>query len=401
MYKMIRYNFPIINTINDVLPHIEGYTEFIVAEREFGTVINYKVIAPGTFDMVDRDDIGGAIRRECRGIIFDVDGKIMSRPFHKFFNVNERAETQADTIDLTESHTVMEKEDGSMIRPLWFNDQLYFGTKMGVTDVSKQAQNWFEGRIASPAEVDMYIKGYSVPGIYLEQYDWLMEKMGAGITPLFEWTSPQNQIVLEYKKADLILLGMRDNVTGVYLPMDEDAPFTQVRRYGSSDVDMPTFIEEARKKSDREGDIIQFSDGHMLKSKNDWYVTIHKTIERVAFDRHIVALVLESEVDDVYPTLPATTQERVRAFEGDFFKAHKTKINDLSELVEAAKTKYDGSKKRIALEMVPTLKHKRDASIIFRAIDGHDIYDLVDMIIKNSLNTNTKWDECAKWMGMG
>ena len=39
----MNYSFPEIRTIDDVLPHIEGRKEFVVAEREGYTVINYAV----------------------------------------------------------------------------------------------------------------------------------------------------------------------------------------------------------------------------------------------------------------------------------------------------------------------------------------------------------------------
>ncbi len=81
----MNYCFPEICHINDVLPHIEGRDEFVVAEREGYTVVNYVVAMADTFDMTGPDDLGGAIRRECRGLIFGPDGALMSRPFHKFF----------------------------------------------------------------------------------------------------------------------------------------------------------------------------------------------------------------------------------------------------------------------------------------------------------------------------
>ncbi len=94
----MHYNFPMIRHISDVLPHIEGREEFIVAEREGYTVVNYVVAMADTFNMypagydgsLSTYDLGGAMRRECRGLIFGDDGHLMSRPFHKFFNINER-----------------------------------------------------------------------------------------------------------------------------------------------------------------------------------------------------------------------------------------------------------------------------------------------------------------------
>ena len=142
----MKYNFPIIETINDVLPHIAGRTEFIVAEREDYTVINYMVNMPDTFDIDESNPLTGLIRRECRGLIFDKSGYLISRPYHKFFNIGEREETQVNKIDFTVSHTIMEKLDGSMVLPLTFNniDKVHIATKMGLSDVAAQSQEWFD-----------------------------------------------------------------------------------------------------------------------------------------------------------------------------------------------------------------------------------------------------------------
>jgi RNA ligase len=110
----MNYTFPTIRHIDDVLPHVQGRDEFVVAEKDGYTVINYVVAMADTFHMEDANDLGGAIRRECRGLIFDADGNLMSRPFHKFFNVNERDETQSHAVDMTSEHVIMEKMDGSI-----------------------------------------------------------------------------------------------------------------------------------------------------------------------------------------------------------------------------------------------------------------------------------------------
>lgn len=193
----MHYKFPEIRTIADVLPHVEGRDEFVVAEREGYTVINYVVAMADTFDMSGPDDLGGAIRRECRGLIFDREGNIISRPFHKFFNINEREETQSHVVDMSQDHVIMEKMDGSMIRPILVDGYLRLATKMGVTNVAMDAE-------AFMAKNTKY-KDFCI---------WCLKE---GLTPIFEWTSPFNQIVLPYEEDMLTLLAVRDNLTGEYL----------------------------------------------------------------------------------------------------------------------------------------------------------------------------------------
>jgi RNA ligase len=380
----MHYAFPEIRHIEDVLPHIEGREEFVVAERDFGTVINYVVAMADTFDMTGPDDLGGAIRRECRGIIFDRDGVIMSRPFHKFFNVNERAETQTHVLDMSQPHIIMEKMDGSMIRPILVDGYLRLATKMGVTNVAMQAEKWL-------ATQDPSLKA------------WLHEMVEGGITPLFEWVSPFNQIVLAYEEPDLVYLGSRETVSGKYFfdyVEEVDPPFTKVPRYGSMQGNIIDYISRQREVEGREGDIIAFADGHRLKVKNDWYVRIHKCIDRITFDRNIVDLIINEEVDDVIPTLPTAQVDRIRDFERRFWEAFKTKEDMLLADSDICSQLYGDDRKRIALEYVPTLPNKADAQFIFRQLDGHDLRDLMLKHIEKNISTNVKWDACAAWIGM-
>ncbi len=208
----MNYTFPVINTIDDVLPAIAGRDEFVVAQRDFGTVINYLVAMPDTFKMEGPDDVMGAIRRECRGLIFDLEGRIMSRPFHKFFNVNEKEETQAHMLDLSRPHTVMDKLDGSMIRPVRMDGMVRLATKMGVTDIAIEAE-----KLLDPV-----------------QYAWLEDMMVEGYTPIFEYVAPTNKIVVDYAEAKLILTAVRETVTGDYTSLRQwAAPFELVRTFNS------------------------------------------------------------------------------------------------------------------------------------------------------------------------
>jgi RNA ligase len=382
----MQYQFPVIRTIEDVLPHIEGRDEFIVAEREGYTVINYAVAMEDTFDMTGPDDLGGAIRRECRGLIFDREGNLMSRPFHKFFNVNEREETQMHKIDLSESHVIMEKMDGSMIRPLLVDGRLRLATKMGVTEVAMAAETYLASR-KDWAEISI----------------WLERCVKIGVTPIFEFIAPTNQIVISYSEPDLVLLAIRVNETGGYLVDQNDTPagLTRVPVYGSIEGNLADYIARARMQENREGDIIRFSDGHMLKIKNDWYVRIHKTMDKIRYDRHIVELILNEEVDDAIPMLPQHEADRVREFERRFAER-------LHSLVESYERYYNTvvasglDRKRYAQEWMPTIKNNDSFApnyVFGRFGDREGRKMIIDHIEKHT-STNTRWEECARWMGM-
>ncbi len=372
----MHYKFPEIRTIDDVLPAIEGRPEFVVAEREFGTVINYLVAMPDTFKMEGPDDVMGAIRRECRGLIFGETGQIMSRPYHKFFNVNEKEETQAHRLDLTRAHAVMDKLDGSMIRPIWMGGVVRLATKMGVTDIAMEAERLIDD----------------------VRYDWLEDMMIDGFTPIFEYVAPTNKIVVEYAEPKLILTGVRETVSGEYRSLRQwDAPFELVRT--DSDVhDFDAYLAFKRGETNREGDIIRFADGHMVKVKNDWYVQIHKTKDIVRVDRNIVELVLNETIDDTRAMLDPSDLVRVDNVEAAFWEAFRNAEGRLEGLEMLARTIYGADKKRIALEMVPNLINKADGGFIFRLIDGCVLRDLLLDHCKKNIGSTPKYEALIEWM---
>ena len=204
----MNYEFPVIQHLDDVLPAIEGRDEFVVAKRDWGTVVNYLVSMADTFPEVrttggsvkmrEEADRIKAIRRECRGLLFYPDGRIMSRRLHKFFNVNERDETAAHKIDLGQPHVILEKLDGSMITPVYTDAGVRWGTKMGITTVSMLAEEFVAQRPQ-----------------YQRMAEWCLEN---GKTAIFEWTSRKQRIVVDYPEDNLVLIAVRDNVTGEYLP---------------------------------------------------------------------------------------------------------------------------------------------------------------------------------------
>lgn len=403
----MNYKFPRIQRIEDVLPAIEGRDEFIVAERDDFDVINYMVGMPDSFT-IDENDLmdnygemipKGVMRRECRGLIFNKEGFIISRPFHKFFNVGERDETQINMLDLSTEHVIMEKMDGSMIRPLFLGGKLRLGTKMGITDVGNQAEQCLQVMSGvSPAEWDMAQLGH-VENAYRQ---WFIVIMQQHITPLFEFVSPQNRIVLKYDKSELVLLALRNNVTGEYYDIEEMRGmdfFNVVPTYGSVVGNFGEYIERQRKAEGREGDIIMWPNGHMVKIKNEWYVKIHKVKDMIRTDRHILALVLDNNIDDVLPHLDAEDLEYIRDFEASFWNARHKKFSTLTKSISALLDKADGNKKEMAVNILPNSGlPKSDWPFVFSVMDGKVFSRLFNAHIRKSLGNGPKYEAMMKWL---
>jgi RNA ligase len=194
----MNYKFPIINDISEVRTAIKGRPEFLEIHKHDYIVFNYAVATPETFPKVE--GWKNAILRECRGLIFNKEGKLIRRPYHKFFNLNEREETSDDVLTYYDSNWhVLEKLDGSMIAPFYSEGKIRWGTKLGITDITY--------------DVEKYISNKP------EYEKFATEVVNKNYTPIFEWCSNKNRIVVSYPEDKLILTAIRNNITGNYFPI--------------------------------------------------------------------------------------------------------------------------------------------------------------------------------------
>ena len=387
----MNYEFPLIRNISDVLPAIEGRDEFVVAEKDGYTVINYNVMMADTFPDVivetdpydwlfgvyEQRDYNAAVRRECRGIIFDTaTGDIIRRPFHKFFNVNEREETQNHVVDLSRPHAILEKLDGSMIAPFIVNGQMIWGTKMGATDVAKPVEEFVEER----------------PN-YRQFAKFVISR---GYTPIFEWCSRKQRIVLDYKEDQLILTAMRDMTTGRYMSRDlvantADQYFIHTVREFEPQTDMKDFLEYVRDLEDLEGFVVRFDDGHMLKLKCHWYLQIHKAKEAILQDRNIVELILDEKLDDVKAHLPEEDRFELGRFEHLFNVEVASACMAIEGILEGIA--IDGvDRKTFALEIAPNFNQFDRAAVFSCWDDKTKVYDTVRNTIRNNLSKTVKYE---------
>jgi RNA ligase len=380
----MNYDFPHITHINDVLPHIEGRKEFRVLEKEGYNVIIYAVSFEDTFLWDENDPIGSAVRRECRGLIFDIGtGNLISRPYHKFFNVGEKEETQLNKINLYEPHVVLEKLDGSMIRPIPIKEGFRLATKSGITDVSMNAEVF----VADKSHYNTFIR----------------KCIQKGTTPIFEWVSRKNRIVVDYPEDNLILTGMRYNNTGSYLP------YVVMKSYATSwnipvvkavdglavqNIDL--FVKQVREWESEEGVVVRFSSGKMVKVKADDYVLRHRAKDSISQEKNVLQIIIEGSVDDLVPLLTPEDADRIQRFQRAFWVGLDEVALEMAELFVEGNKMYP-EKKDFAVEFVQKKVEPIYAFIMYAMKGGKGSKEvLIDMIGK-SLGSQSKIQD-ARWM---
>jgi RNA ligase len=383
----MKYDFPEIKTIFDVIPHIEDRPEFKVMEKDWYTVINYMVAFDTTFEWNDNDSVGSSIRRECRGLIFDTaTGAIISRSYHKFFNAGEREETQLNKINLHEPHVVLEKLDGSMIRPIPTDDSFRLGTKAGITDISKQAEEF----IADKSHYSTFIK----------------KCIQKGTNPIFEWCSRKNRIVIDYPDDQLILTGIRYNVNGQYVQYKSMVDYAEawnipfVKAIASDDdKDITKIVDHIRKWDDGEGVVIRFHDGHMIKVKADDYVLRHKSKDAINQEKNVLETILNDSVDDLTPLLTPEDADRIKAFQRAFWVSVEDVSYELAQKFLSGNTAYP-DKKDFAVKFVQNKVDPTHAPIMYGMKGGKGSRGILIEMIEKSLSSQSKIDS-ARWMWGG
>lgn len=375
------YDFPQIQHINDVLPHIEGRDEFKVAEKDDYTVINYIVAFEDTFKWDSNDPVGSAIRRECRGLIFNLDGVLLSRPYAKFFNVGEREETQLNKINLYEPHVVLEKLDGSMIRPIPDKEGFRLATKAGVTDVAMNAEVF----IGDKSHYSTFIKK-------------CIQKQ---ITPIFEWCSRKNRIVVDYPEDQLILTGLRYNNDGLYVDYQTMLNYATAWNIpvvkavdGLSVQNIDLFVNQVREWDDGEGIVLRFDTGHMVKVKADQYVLRHKTKEQINSEKNVINVILDDSVDDLIPLLTPEDANRLQEFQHSFWVNVENVCVDIQDTYK--KIDNGQSQKDFATLVVPSLLPQYQP-FMFKLRKGFAIKDLVLEQIRKSSGSQSKIDN-VRWL---
>ncbi len=376
----MKYPFPYIKNISQVLPLIANKPEFVVAQRGEFTVVNYVVSMSDTFPDVVTE--GDAILRELRGIIFNSEtGDIISRPFHKFWNANEREETLLNALDFTKKHSVFTKLDGSMIRPFYVNGEVRFGTKMGLTDVAAQAEEFARNH-------DGYVSFSELC-------------LASDMTPIFEWTSRKQRIVIDYPVDNLVLLAVRHMHTGEYFDHA-----TIVRDFGYTGIipvvaehpivkSAQEFISTTRQLKGIEGFVVAWDDGHRIKIKCEDYIIKHKSKELMLFEKNIVDIIVNEKADDIKAFLPPEDKARFEAFETKFWEGVKKTADDITGLYTANVDKYPTKK-----EFAVNFANKQDVRIrpyLFEIAYGRTAYELLIGYLRKMCTSQTKVDE-SRWV---
>ena len=344
------------------------------------SIFNYRLATFQNFEnpVPDRPDIKGY---EMRGITFvwNTDGTLYKRYLllDKFFNLEQTPCSMYSVVKDYKIKNIYNKEDGSIASFV----RLPNGKVLGRSKTSFQSDQAIE--IQKIYEKDGQIKQF---------VDFCMDE---DIIPIFEFVSPQNRIVVPYANTELILLRMRDNKTGEYLNINDFAHKLDGISVAASDEGktLEDLISLKNVTEGKEGWIIQFENGKMIKLKTQWYIDRHRLFtEDLNRENTLIGLIVDETIDDVLAQLEEPTKKA--EIEKTIEMVNK-EIARMSHQVDELMSNYNGDRKDFAIQFN---KHPM-FPIAMGIISGKDKVDLIKQRIKidtKNLMQAREWMKKAK-----
>lgn len=290
---------------------------------------------------------------ELRGLcfVFDQDGSNFNTYplFEKFFNINENDSTSIEIIKSKEIKSIFIKEDGSIIGFVKLpNGKIYARSKTSfISEQSILSQTLLE----SNSEIKIFVESL----------------LDIGLNPIFELVGPKNKIVVDYKKTELILLGIRDNI-GNYVELS-DVEFKKPEKVNYT---LQEIISMKSSSEGVEGWIVTFMDGQRVKIKTDWYFSLHRILtDYTERENVLIKLILDEKIDDVLSVLDIGSESR--QFVESIQKKTLEKLEQINKSLKKLLSEYEGDKKSFAIKNNKNEYFK----LCMCVINGRDLNDSI------------------------
>lgn len=306
------------------------------------------------------------ITLQCRGLVTNSEGKIIARPFKKFFNYDEHSPEDIPN----EEYVVYEKLDGSLGILFNYQNEWILATR---------------GSFTSPQA----IKGKEI----LDRHDisaWRKDN-----TYLFEIIYPENRIVVDYGDEEkLVVIGGIHTETGEEIPdsslfWTQDSGFEVVTTYKTWGEGYDLLQEEISK--DKEGYVIRFKNGFRMKIKGDEYKRLHKILTNIS-NRDIWEYVSQDKpLDEILDKVPDEFYDWVKKTKENL----ETQFEDLERdyLLAFHHLEIGITLGRDRKQFAEKAKMYQHPSILFNMLDGKDYKNKIWDIIYPNYSKPFKKDE--------
>jgi RNA ligase len=249
-------------------------------------ILNNRIYRVFTYRLASYTDFLLPDALECRGHMFEIDAthgyvRLASLPFEKFFNLNENPMTM--DLNLDSVAFVHDKRDGSLISTFLHDDMVCLKSKTAVAS-------------------DQAIDASSLLRSNTQYHEMVSEYVRSGSTVIFEYTAPDNRIVLPYQEPELKILGARNHIDGSYVEYVELYDyFGEHMTEDCTDrvADPEHFISQIPEMTGIEGFVIGLNGGQRIKLKTNEYLSLHRAMDSINSNKRLFEVALENATDDL------------------------------------------------------------------------------------------------------
>ncbi len=318
-------------TYEDAMKLVKAYDNFNFSKSEY-VISDYKIVTFSYFlcefkhfrtPLIEDPKINGY---DMRGVtfVFNADGSLYRRylMLSKFFNLDQVETTQYDLVKDKKIKFVTTKEDGSLIAFMGLPDKTIF---------AKTIKGFSNEQVAGAMKM-------------LELHPNLKEfvkvKLSHGFTPLFEYVSYDNRIVLKYSTPGLKFIGLRNNTDDSFVPAFKVTDIPLISKGIDKKIEgftLDDLIKKSEVEENKEGWVIGFEDGQMIKIKTHWYWKMHGLrTENIFREDFIIKHYLEETLDELLAQLDEKEDmdafkfvERVKKAVNNYIIFIDSKVNEL------------------------------------------------------------------------
>ncbi|WP_457560251.1 hypothetical protein [Caminibacter sp.] len=226
---------------------------------------------------------------------------------HKFFELNQAPGWMEEDLRGKKVIKATEKIDGTLLQPIKLNEGIFFKSKLRFDS--------FEALRANELMKEN-------PKIR-EFIEYWYER---GKIPLFEFISPKTQVVMDYKREDLICIQVRDLKTGEYvLDFEKVAKEFNVSYPEVCTNSFESFLKEKDVCYSKEGWVLIFDDMKFVKLKTKEYLNRHKLIAKIQ-PHNVIRMILDGDIQKIKSILNKKSDRftQVREIEEKFNEKYKT-----------------------------------------------------------------------------
>lgn len=339
---------------------------------------------------------------QARGIVLDDSGKVIARPYKKFFGYNQLSEKKniesgyLSSWDEGEDFVAMDKLDGSLAIISSYRDELLICSS---------------GSTYSPTSIS--IEDYIYKNFSEKALNNLSE-ITKTYTLMFEYIDPNSSIVIKYDEKNLILHGAIETETGKELTYEDLSHIAE-----KIEVDIVTVLDLKTKEEvldyiektkGVEGVVIWFNNGKRLKIKTKEYVVAHSRLlstgKLLRGKSNIIKIMdmIEDEVIDDYVALKNLDENENELFSliNEVQSIYTSFLEEEIEKAERIQKEYnveDFKKTDIDKKFFRDEKTRDEAISVKLYNETKEEKTFIDFIIENKKTKNIIREKVIKTLG--